>query len=326
MQTPEDWQIPSEFRPDPAELDYDLDAALASVVALSAKVPEDAFTAGTLGTERAGQGVVIRGDGLVLTIGYLITEASEVWLKTNAGRTVAGHALAYDYETGFGLVKALGVLDVPAMPIGDSRRLRRGDDVVVIGAGGRTRSLGGKVVARQEFAGYWEYLIADAIFTAPAHPHWGGTAVVGPRGDLVGIGSLQLHSSVSGGVLPLNMSVPIDLLKPVLDHLLRTGRSPAPPRPWLGLYVREDEDDRIVLVGLAGNGPAKRAGLKAGDAVLAVKGAPTASLADFYRSLWGLGEAGVDVPLTLDREGDVFDVVVRSSDRGRHMKGAGRLH
>jgi S1-C subfamily serine protease len=320
-----EWRIPPQFQPDPHEVDYDLERALASVVSLRARIPEDAFTADTLGTERAGQGVVIRSNGLVLTIGYLITEAEELWLTTNHGRVVPGHALAYDYETGFGFVQALEPFDVPPLALGTSRQVTPGEAVVVAGAGGLTRSIAAQVVARQEFAGYWEYLIDDAIFTAPAHPHWGGTALIGPQGDLLGIGSLQLqHQAGDGHVLPLNMIVPIDLLKPVLDDLLTSGQVRHAARPWLGLFAREDEQDQVVLVGLAGNGPARRAGLRAGDVVHAVAGRPVTSLATFYRSLWSLGEAGVEIPLTLEREGDRFDISVTSADRNRFLRSGPR--
>jgi len=315
------WQIPPEFQPRSEGLAYDLDQVLDGMVGLRARIAEDAFTAETLGTERAGQGAVIRSDGLVLTIGYLITEAEEVWLTTNDGRTVPAHALAYDYESGFGLVQALAPLNVPALVLGDSRNLAPGADVVVAGAGGRERSIAARVVARQEFAGYWEYLLPDAIFTAPAHPHWGGTALVGARGELLGIGSLQLHHETANGrVVPLNMSVPIDHLKPILDDLLRHGQVDRPARPWLGLYAREDEDDQVVVIGLASRGPAARADLHVGDVVHAVAGEAVTSLASFYRAVWALGEAGVDVPLTLEREGDRFTVSVASGDRSRFLK------
>ena len=321
MHTPDEWQIPPDFQPDPKAFSYDLKHALNAVVSLRTTVPSDAFTAHTLGTERAGYGVAIRTDGLVLTIGYLIAEADEVWLRTGDGRAVQAHIIAYDYESGFGLVQALGALDVPVLGLGDARRLGAGTSVVMGGAGGPSRSLAAQVVARQEFAGYWEYLIDDAVFTAPAHPNWGGAALIGPKGDLVGIGSLQLQHQASGGrAVPLNMSVPIDLLKPILDDLLTLGRTNRPPRPWLGLYATEAEDSLVIIVGLAGDAPAQRAGLRAGDIVHAVAGAPVSSLPDFYRAMWALGRAGVDVPLTLEREGDRFDVTVTSADRNRFMK------
>ena len=170
------------MQPKPDDYDYDLDEALASVVGIKSIVPADAFTAETLGTERAGNGVLIRGDGLVLTIGYLVTEAETVWISHSGGRAVPGHVLGYDQETGFGLLQALARLDLPSLPIGSSEDAEVGERVVVGGAGGRQRAVAARIIAKQEFAGYWEYVLDEAIFTAPAHPNWGGTALIGPGG------------------------------------------------------------------------------------------------------------------------------------------------
>jgi len=188
-----DVKVPPEDQPKLSDYAFDLEAAMSAVVGVRAVVPEDAFTAQTLGTERAGNGVLIRDNGLVLTIGYLITEAESIWLAPNSGPPVPGHALAYDQETGFGLVQALARLDLPALPIGNSSRTQIGDRLVVAGFGGRQRSVAARIVAKQEFAGYWEYLLDEAIFVAPAHPHWGGTAAIDATGELIGIGSLQLE-------------------------------------------------------------------------------------------------------------------------------------
>ena len=317
----DDWEVSPEAQPRPEDYAYDLDRALASVVGLSAKVPPDAFTAATLGVDRAGNGVVIRSDGLVLTIGYLVTEAEEITLATADGRTVQGHVLGYDQASGFGLVQALDPLGLPALALGAATRAPVGQPVVIGGAGGRARSVAARILAKQEFSGYWEYLLDEAIFTGPPHPFWGGAAMIGPAGDLLGVGSLQVQQRGPGGrPLALNMVVPIDLLPPVFDDLL-AGKPSVPARPWLGVYAQE-QDERIVLIGFAGEGPARRAGLKEGDVVLAVGGEPVATLADFYRALWGLGSAGVAAPLTLDREGDVFDVEVTTSDRRRYLKTA----
>src|SRR5271169_3647248 len=225
MPSVSDWKVPSAAQPKPEDYGYDLDQALNSVVGLRATVPADAFTADTLGTERAGNGVFIRGNGLVLTIGYLITEAETVWLNLNDGRSVPGHVLGYDQETGFGLVQALAKLDMPGLEIGQSAAASIGERVVVAGAGGRQRSVAARIVAKQEFAGYWEYVLDEAIFTAPAHPNWGGTAMIGAAGNLLGIGSLQVQQAREGGKAEhLNMVVPINLLKPILDDLLTLGR------------------------------------------------------------------------------------------------------
>jgi S1-C subfamily serine protease len=318
-----EWKVPPAAQPRADDYPYDLERALAAVVGLHAIVPPDAFTAETLGVERAGNGVLI-DCGLVLTIGYLITEAATVWLHLGDGRVVEGHALGFDQETGFGLVQALGEIDLPALALGSSQAAQIGERVVVGGAGGRTRSLAGRIAAKQEFAGYWEYLLEEAIFTFPAHPNWGGTALISPAGKLIGIGSLQLERAREGKSEFLNMTVPIDLLPPILDDLRKFGRVNKPARPWLGLYSTEVED-KVAIVGIAPKGPAARAELKTGDVVLAVSGEKVASLAQFYRRVWALGHAGVEVPLTLYRDGVSFDVRVNSSDRAKFLKGP-RLH
>ena len=318
-----EWRVPPAVQPRVEDYGYDLERALSSVVGLHSLIPADAFTADTLGVERAGNGVLI-DDGLVLTIGYLITEAETVWLHLGDGRVVQGHALGFDQETGFGLVQALGSIDLPSLEIGSSRAVEVGERIVVGGVGGRTRSLAGRIAAKQEFAGYWEYVLDEAIFTYPAHPNWGGTALISGEGKLIGIGSLQLERARDGKNEHLNMIVPIDLLHPVLQDLRKFGRANHPVRPWLGLYSTEIED-KIVVVGIAPKGPAARAEIKTGDVVVAVKGDRVSTLAGFYRKVWALGRAGVEVPLTLYREGVTFDVRVNSSDRAKFLKGP-RLH
>jgi S1-C subfamily serine protease len=323
MASVSDWKIPASAQPKPGDYSYDLDSALAAVVGVRAIIPPDAFTADTLGTERAGNGVLIE-DGLVLTIGYLITEAEAVWLHLGDGRVVEGHALGSDSETGFGLVQALGRTGLPTLPLGSSADTRIGDRVVVGGAGGRTRSVASQVVAKQEFAGYWEYLLDEAVFTYPAHPNWGGAGLISPRGELIGIGSLQLEREREGKAEHVNMIIPIDLLKPILGDLRKFGRVNKPARPWLGMYTTEI-DNRVVIVGIAGRGPAARAELKTGDVILAVNGERVADQNTLWRKLWALGPAGVDVPLTVYHEGVTFDVTLTSIDRTKLLK-APRLH
>ncbi|HEX4553209.1 MAG TPA: S1C family serine protease, partial [Xanthobacteraceae bacterium] len=227
---------------------------------------------------------------------------------------------------GFGLVQALARLDLPSLALGRSSDTRVGEPVVVGGAGGRKRSVAARIAAKQEFAGYWEYVLDEAIFTTPAHPNWGGTALIGSAGDLLGVGSLQMQQAPERGRPggDLNMVVPIDLLKPILDDMLKTGRANRPQRPWLGLYATEIED-KIVVVGLARGGPAQKAGLKTGDVVLSVGGAEVSDLAGLYRRIWSRGAAGVEVPLMIYRDGRTFEQSVVSSDRNRFFK-APSLH
>jgi S1-C subfamily serine protease len=163
------------------------------------------------------------------------------------------------------------------------------------------------------FAGYWEYLLSDAIMTEPAHPHWSGAALIGGAGELLGVGSLSLQRQSSAGITPLNMFVPIDLLPPILDDLAR-GKPAHPPRPWLGVLAH-DSGRHVVLGGVSPKGPAARAELRAGDIILAVAGVEVSDLAEFYTRLWAQGPAGAIIPLRIRRDGDVFNLDIRSADR-----------
>jgi S1-C subfamily serine protease len=320
-----DWEIPPNLQPDPDDYAFDLERVVRSVVGLRANVPTDAFTAGALGTERAGSGVVIRADGLVLTIGYLITEAESVWLISNDGRAVAGHALAYDQTTGFGLVQALGRLNLPAVELGDSDTARIGDAAILAAGGGREHAIESKVVGRQEFSGYWEYLLDEAIYTAPAHPFWSGAALIGADGKLLGVGSLILQQGDGKGRrADMNMIVPIGLLPPILDDLLTLGRTDTPPRPWLGVYVMEGEGG-LIVGGLADGGPAERAGLRAGDRIVGFGDEEISDLGTLWRRLWGSGAAGSAVRLRLSRDGSDMALRVTTADRAKFLR-APRLH
>ncbi len=332
MADDEDWTIPEELRPDPADYAFDLRAALGAVVSLKSRVPADAFSARTLGTEREGSGVVIRPDGLVLTIGYLIGESESIWITTASGRVVPGHALAHDFETGFGLVQALGRLDAPALELGAAEAPEAGTQAVLAAAlqsRADGESGGGavacSVVAREPFAGYWEYMLEEALFTSPAHPSWGGAALIGPDGKVAGIGSLVLqHRDGRGQQVDLNMCVPVGLLHPILADLLAFGRVNKPARPWLGLYAA-DQEEGIVVASVAAKGPAERAGLKAGDRIIGIAGAEAADLGALWRALWSCGPAGVKVEVQAERDGRRFSVPVASADRASFLK-APRLH
>jgi S1-C subfamily serine protease len=313
------WAFPTPLQPNAAEAAFDLPRALDAVVRLSARIPDDAFTAPILGTEREGNGVVIRDNGLIVTVGYLITEAEELWITTNDGRVVPGHPLAFDFATGMGLVLPLQPLKLAPMPIGTAQDVRVDDDVYVIGHGGRAHALKAEVFARREFAGYWEYLLDFALFTTPPHPEWSGAALLDAGGRLIGIGSLFVQEAEDDEVRKGNMFVPIDELLPILDDLVQTGRSARPPRPWLGMYASE-EGQRIVVGGVAQGGPADVAGVRKGDVVVAVADQRVSTLAELFRSIWKMGPAGTEIPIALTRNGATLSVTVRSADRNDFLK------
>ena len=322
MNQHKDWSFPDVLLPKAQDLSFELDALLDAVVELRADVPAQAFTANTLGTSRSGSGIVLDDRGTVLTIGYLITEAQTVFLTSRSGQVVQAVPLAYDQASGFGLLKALGPLNAPAVRRAQSRLSKSGDTVYLLSHGGQAHALKARLADKRPFAGYWEYLVEEALFTTPAHPEWSGAGLFNADGALIGVASLLLQQTTDGESDNKsdqgNMIVPIDILEPILDSLVATGHSGMPARPWLGLYAAESGDG-LVVAGLAEKGPAMTAGLAQGDLILDVAGNRVHSLLTFLRAVWALGAAGVEVPLSVGREGELLKLRIRSADRNSMM-------
>ena len=292
---------------------------LDAVVEVHSVVPSEARTAKSLGTERAGSGVVIARDGLILTIGYLVLEASAVEVVDHKGRTLAAELVGYDHGSGFGLIRAHEALDVAPLELGDSAQLTEREPVMVASHGGAKAAIPAMVVSRREFAGYWEYLLDSAIFTSPPHPNWGGAALIGVDGRLLGIGSLIVGDAVKEEAVPGNMFVPIDLLKPILKDLIARGHSSAPPKPWLGMHT-EEVRARLFVLRVASEGPAHEAGIRPGDIIVGIGDQPVGGMAELYRKVWAMGEAGIEVPLTVLQGAKIRKLVIRSADRYKFLR------
>ena len=310
---------PNALLPSAAQAQGAADAnPIKAVVGVAARVPADARTAEHLGTEREGSGVVIGDGDLVLTIGYLIMEASEAEILLPGDRRVPADIVAYDYETGFGLLRALAPLGVPPIGLGKSADLREDAQVLAVGYGNPPQIVPARVVSRRTFAGYWEYLLPEAIFTSPPHPGFGGAALITREGRLVGIGSLIVGEAVEDEARPGNMFVPIDALEPIYTDLLEKGRGLA-TRPWLGVYSEEFRG-HVIVTRVAPGGPASQAGVKPNDVIAEVDGVPVATLAEFYRAIWAQGDAGTKIKLTVVSPNGIRPVTVTSGDRYDWLK------
>lgn len=291
------------------------DELLSAIVQVRSTVPDSARTARSLGTERSGSGIVIDGNGLVVTVGYLVLEADDVSVVSADERVLPAEIVAYDHASGLGLLRADPSIARVPMRLGDSTGLEQGHQLLVASYGGTRAARPAILVEKRDFAGYWEYLLENALFTMPPHPLFGGAALVTPEGTLVGIGSLAVQDAYRGEPpLPGNMFIPVDRLKRVLADLLTSGRSATGGQPWLGIYT-EEIAGRLLVRRLAEEGPADAAGIVAGDIIVAVAGAPVTSLADFYRKVWALGDPGITVPLTVLQGGDLRELTVTSGDR-----------
>ena len=296
------------------------DKLMEAVVTVRSTVPADARTAKSLGIEREGNGVVIDSSGLVLTIGYIILEADTIEVQPGGGKSVPAALVAYDHDTGFGLLRTVQPLSVTPMELGTSSEVGEGEPVVVMTAASENAVQGARVISRAEFVGYWEYLLDSAIYAAPSHASFAGAALVGREGKLLGIGSIYTQLAVAGfGAVPCNMFVPIDLLKPILQDLIRKGRSEQPQRPWLGMHL-DETIGRVIVLRISSDGPAEKVGLKTGDIVLKVGDKPVNGLADFFRKVWALGKAGVDVPLSILQGTQVRQITLKSANRLEYLR------
>ncbi len=296
------------------------DELFSAIVQLKTYINPEGRTVRGLGQQRAGSGIVIDDQGLILTIGYLMVEAHSAEVTTVSGRKVAAEVVGYDHDTGFGLMRAVESLGVKPLPLGKSSDLKEKDQVLAASFGGRAGIAPAFVVSRREFAGSWEYLIDSAIFTAPAQSEWSGAALVSREGKLMGVGSLVVGDVTGVGKgIPGNMYVPIDLLPPILADLIAGGRVHGPGRPWIGINA-EEVRGRIFVTRVTTGGPAEQAGIQRGNIVVGVNGEASSSLPDFYRKIWAQGAAGAVVPLDLLQDSGVKRIDVKSINRLEHLK------
>jgi len=294
---------------------------VSSVVRIKTHINPDGRTVENLGREREGSGIVIDDKDLVLTIGYLMVEAHAAEIVTNDGRAVPANIVGYDQETGFGLLQAISPLKVKPLPLGKSADVKEREPVVVASFGGLDKAGAAYVVSKRVFAGNWEYVVEDALFTAPPHPNWSGAALISREGKLVGVGSLIVgDANGKSDNTPGNMFVPIDLLPPILADLIADGRVSGPGRPWIGINTDEIHG-HLVVSRVTPGGPAEKAGLRRRDVILGINGGDQVkSLADFYQKLWAQGGAGITVPLDVQRETSRMRIDVKSINRLDHLK------
>ena len=302
-----------------AQVERDAEDVLAAVVRVKMTAVPNARSNATLGPSREGTGIVIDERGHIVTIGYIVIEADSIEITTQDNRTVAATLVGYDHASGFGLLRAGAPLGVKPMPMGQAADVAQREPVMVLPAGGRDAASLAYVVAKRKFAGSWEYLLDTAIFTSPPSFQWAGAALVSREGKLIGVGSLLVREAQDGSQAPGNMFVPIDLLKPILADLIEKGRRSGPARPWLGLAT-EEMHGHLLVTRVSPEGPADRAGIRNGDIVIGVGSDPVKNHEELYRKMWGLGAAGVEVPLRILQGVDMRELKVRSIDRFQYFK------
>jgi S1-C subfamily serine protease len=288
-----------------------------AVMSVHSLIPETAMTAQMLGTERESHAVQVSADGLMLTVGYSIMEATEVWITNRKGQTSEGIVLAHDYDSGLALLRPATSLGTNYLETADASTVSVGDRISIV-TSENSKAMDAVIFAREQYAGRWEYLLEDTFYTVPLCEHWSGAGLLNKEGKLCAIGSLALGlKGPTGDIVPGNLFIPVDLVTPHLEHMSNHGKKPGALRPWLGTLV-EEHDAELCVVGLYMGAPAARAGIRTGDIILSVADQPVSSMAGFFRTLWYFGPAGTRIPLTVKAGNDgetIKEIILDTIDR-----------
>ena len=284
-----------------------------SIVSVRSIVPPEARSAASLGVEREGNGVAI-DENHILTIGYIVIESESIEIGLSDGRRLPAKLVGYDHTSGFGIIKSVVPLRMPSLQLGNSDNINAEQDLLILpspnrGAGSIVRS-----VSRRPFTGWWEYFVERPIYTTPPNGLWAGAPILNENGEVLGIGSLFVSESVPGIFSPGNMSVPINLLKPILGDLISSGRRKSKIQPFLGISS-DDSNDQVIVTRVSKDGPAFQAGMRSQDVIMTINGSQVSNLKSFYEKIWESGEAGVTIELTVVRSGSIKKFSVKTVDR-----------
>ena len=284
-----------------------------SIVSVRSIVPPEARTAASLGVEREGNGVAI-DENHILTIGYIVLESESIEIGLSDGRSLPAKLIGYDHTSGFGIIKSVVPLTMRPLKLGNSDDINSEEDLLILpspnrGVGSIVRS-----VSRRPFTGWWEYFVESPIYTTPPNRFWAGAPILNGNGEILGVGSLFVSESVPGISSPGNMSVPINLLKPILGDLLSNGRRKSKIQPYLGISS-DESNDQIIVTRVSKGGPAYQAGVKPQDIIVAINGSQITKLESFYKKIWKSGEAGVTIELSVLRSGSFMNLKIKTVDR-----------
>ena len=288
-----------------------------AVVGIRVEVDSDRPSAATLGTERWGSGVIFdSARGYVLTVSYVLLDARRIEVVLRDGRKVPARLTGLDLEVGVGVARLEGPGPWPAATLGDSRAVRAGEVTGTVGItdDGDLVATPSRVESVRSFAAAWEYMLDRAFIVAPHNAAFGGAALVNAAGSVIGVTSLRL-----GEAPHVNLAIPIEKFLASKDELLANGRvTSRAPRPWLGLYT-ESVKGGVAVAGLSPMSPARAAGLRPGDVIVALNGREVASREEFYQALWQ-SPMDQDVQVTVLRSGGREAITVRPIDRYRFYR------
>lgn len=305
-------------QPGPATPAY-VERVAPAVVGIDTKIPLDRPSVMTLGPVRSGSGVIFDPAGHIVTVGYILTDATQIQVRLRDGRVVPARFVGQDYESGIGVIKLEGAGPWPHAPLGNSSAVGAGDPASIVGVTGENEvsATQGSVQEIRRFTGYWEYLLERAFIVSPPNPAFGGSPLVNTQGEIIAVTSLRL-----GDPPNVNLAIPIEYFLAAKDELFKEGRiTSRPARPWLGLYTVETPRG-LIIAGAFPAGPAIDAGFARGDVIVRLNGEKVETQEEFYRKLWKTA-VGQELSITVLREAKFQVISVRTIDRHSLLPRAG---
>ncbi|HYO77315.1 MAG TPA: trypsin-like peptidase domain-containing protein [Thermoanaerobaculia bacterium] len=237
----------------------------------------------------SGSGVIVRADGVIITNAHVVGNARTVEVTTADGRTLTGTVVGRDPDVDTAIVR-VNATNLPAAPLGDSDRLEVGQIAVAIGNPlGLERTVTRGVVSATNRDPRGIGIASGLIQTdAAINPGNSGGPLLDSSGRVIGI-----NTAILAGTTGLGFAIPINVATDIMQQILATGRV---RRAYLGVgsreitpeiarYFRLPVEEGVVVVQLARNSPAARAGILVEDFIVAIDGAPIRDQSDLLRQL-----------------------------------------
>jgi serine protease Do len=262
-----------------------------------------------------GSGVVIRGDGVILTNAHVVGTARRVSIGLADGRELEATVLGRDPSVDVAVVQVTGA-ELPAAPLADSDALLVGQTAIAIGNPlGLERTLTRGVVSAINRSPRGFGLDGLIQTDAAISPGNSGGPLLDSQGQVIGINTAVISAPGASG---LGFAIPINLARDIAEQLLTTGEI---RRAFLGIDYREIDEplarqfrlpvrEGVIVTIVGDNTPAARAGLRQGDIVTAIGGEPVTQGADLRRAIRAR-KPGDEVRLRVQRPDGEQEIVAR---------------
>jgi serine protease Do len=263
----------------------------------------------------AGSGFIIDPSGIIVTNNHVVGRADKIVVALTDGRQLTAKVLGRDELTDVAVIQVDGGGALPSVPWGDSRKAEVGDWIL---AAGNPFGLGGSVSVgiisaegRDLGSGPFDNFLQ---LDAPINPGNSGGPVFNMDGQVIGVSSVIV--SPTGASVGIGFAIPSETVRTIVAQLLAKGSI---ERGWLGVAV-EDRDNGVFVASADRTGPAARAGIRLGDALIAINGDKIENSRGLIRAVAAVAP-GNSARVTVRRQGHEMEIPVTVGRRPPEQAG-----